>query len=167
MDSDPPDASAVEPASDLTLHDAAAVYAVSARTLAQHIRRGQLPAYKTAGATGREWRVTQDALVAAGYRRRQPPGATDAPEPPLVVQLRRELEAARRAAVAERHRAEDTDRRLGHALLECGRLRSALAAATGAGDESKQLDLTSTEARWVVKAVRHGSSEQGLAQERG
>ena len=39
--------------------------------------------------------------------------------------------------------------------------------ATGAEDESKQLDLTSTEARWFVKAVRHGSSEQGLAQERG
>ena len=153
MDSDQHDAGTDEPASDLTLHDAAALYAVSARTLAQHIRCGQLPAYKTAGAFGREWRVTHDDLVAAGYPRRRPPGAADVPEQPLVVQLRRELEAARRAASAERRRAEDADRRLGHALLECGQLRSALAAATGAG-RTTEVDLTAAEAAEVVRAVR-------------
>ena len=141
-----------EPASDLTLHDAAALYAVSARTLAQHIRCGQLPAYKTAGATGREWRVTKEALSAA-YPLRQLPGA-DAPKHPLVVQLRRALDAARRAAAAERRRAEDADRRLGHALLECGRLRTALAAATDTGSAPTEVDLTAAEAREVVRTVR-------------
>ena len=152
MASDAHDLSTAEPAGDLTLHDAAALYAVSARTLAQHIRCGQLPAYKTAGATGREWRVSQDDLVAAGYPLRQPPGATDAPESPRVVQLRRELEAARRAAAAERRRAEDADRRLGHALLECGRLRTAL--ATARVGTTFEVDLTSAEALEVVRAVR-------------
>jgi len=141
-----------EPANDLTLRDAAALHAVSARTLAQHIRCGRLPAYKTAGATGREWRVTKESLSAA-YPYRQQPGA-DAPEHPLVVQLRRELDAARRAAAAERRRAEDADRRLGHALLECGRLRTALAAATGTGRAPTEVELTAAEAREVVRAVR-------------
>ena len=147
-----------EPASDLTLHDAAALYAVSARTLAQHIRRGQLDAYKTAGATGREWRVTTEALSAA-YPNRQQPDA-DAPEHPVVVQLRRELDAARRATAAERRRAEDADRRLGHALLECGRLRTALAAATGSQSAPTEVDLTAAEAREVVRAVREAAERR-------
>jgi len=144
-----------EPASDLTLHDAAALYAVSARTLAQHIRCGQLPAYKTAGATGREWRVTKEALSAA-YPSRQQPGA-DSVEHPLVLQLRREMDAARRAIAAERRRAEDADRRLGHALLECGRLRTALAGATGTARAPTEVDLTAAEAREVVRAVRQAA----------
>jgi len=144
-----------EPPSDLTLQHAAALYAVSARTLAQHVRCGQLPAYKTAGATGREWRVKKEALSAA-YPYRQQPGA-DAPEHPLVVQLRGELVAARRAAAAERRRAENADRRLGHALLECGRLRTALAAATGTQNAPTEVDLTATEAREVVRAAREAA----------
>lgn len=154
MDSEPRDASTDDPACDLSLHEAATIYAVSARTLAHHIRCGQLPAYKTAGATGREWRVTREAMSAYPYRQ-QP--ETDAAEDPLVAQLRRELDAARRAAAAERRRAEDADRRLGHALLECGRLRSALAAATGV-DLATEVDLTATEAREVVRAVREAGT---------
>ncbi len=69
MDSSPQELVA-EPLTDLTLHEAAEQYAVSARTLAQHIRCGQLPAYKTAGATGPQWRVTREALDAAEYPRR-------------------------------------------------------------------------------------------------
>ena len=142
-----------EPPSDLTLHDASALYAVSARTLAQHIRCGQLPAHKTAGATGREWRVTRDALKAAGYPVRVPPTASDSPEPPLVAELRCELSAARRSAAAERRRAEDADRRLGHALLECGRLRAALAAATGENHRPIEVHLDSQATRWLVDAA--------------
>ena len=152
MDGSRHEASAAGQLSDLTLHEAAEQYAISARTLAQHIRCGQLPAYKTAGATGREWRITRDALDAAGYPARQPPPTDSAAEPALVRDLRRELNAARRAAAAERRKAEDTDRRLGQALLECGRLRAALAKANGEQDTVPQLDLTSAEARWVVNS---------------
>ena len=137
-----------EPACDLTLHEAAVEYAVSARTLAQHIRCGQLPAYKAAGATGREWRVTRDDLVAAGYLPRRPVPVTA--ELPLVTELRRELSTARRAAAAERRRADDLDRRLGHAMLEAGRLRAALAAA---GEATRPaIDLEAQSARWLVSA---------------
>ena len=153
MDSDPHDADATDLACDLSLHEAAAIYAVSARTLAQHIRCGQLSAYKTAGATGREWRVTRGALSAA-YALRQP---SEPLEHPLVQQLRRDLAAARRAAAAERRRAEDADRRLGHALLECGRLRTALNAATDIEGPPAEVDLTASEAREVVRAVREAS----------
>ena len=160
MDRSPRDRTDTEPASDLTLHDAAALYAVSARTLAQHIRCGQLSAYKTAGATGRQWRVTREALDAAGYPVRVPPTAVDAPEHPLVAELRRELSAARRSVAAERRRAEDADRRLGHAMLECGRLRAALAATTDQERRSQEPDLEPDAARWLVSAVRGGSGDQ-------
>jgi hypothetical protein len=156
MDSEPHDVHTDDPACDLSLHEAAALYTVSARTLAQHIRCGQLAAYKTAGATGREWRVTREALAAAYASRQQP--AADGADHPLLAQLRRELDAARRAASAERRRAEDADRRLGHALLECGRLRSALAAATGAQTPATEVDLTAAEAREVVRAVREAAT---------
>ncbi len=145
------DADVDDPACDLSLHQAAAIYAVSARTLSQHIRCGQLAAYKTGGATGREWRVTREALSAYPYRQRP---AVDVAEDPLVARLRRELNTARRSAAAERRRAEDADRRLGHALLECGRLRSALATATGADTPPVEVDLTAAEAQEVVRAVR-------------
>jgi excisionase family DNA binding protein len=160
MDRSPRDRTGTEPLSDLTLHDAAALYAVSARTLAQHIRCGQLPAYKTAGATGRQWRITRDALDAAGYPPRVPPTATDAPEHPLVAELRRELSAARRSVAAERRRAEDADRRLGHGMLECGRLRAALAGATGEERHSPEAELDVDAARWLVAAVRGGTGNQ-------
>jgi len=164
MDGPPHDAPAARPLSDLTLHQAAELYAVSARTLAQHIRCGRLPACKTTGAHGREWRVTRGALAAAGYLPRQPAAAGDVAEPPLVGQLRREASAARRSAAAERRRAEDADRRLGHALLECGRLRAALAAATAPQGACTQADLDSAEARWVMDAFRAAPTEQRSSQ---
>ncbi len=160
MDGSARDSTSTEPPSDLTLHDAAALYAVSARTLAQRIRCGQLPAYKTAGPTGRQWRVAQAALDAASYPHRQPATATGAPEPPLVAVFRRELSAARKSVAAERRRAEDADRRLGHAMLECGRLRTALAEATDQEPRSPERELDVDTARWLVTAVRGVPTDQ-------
>ncbi len=155
MDSAAHDRTPPDPTDDLSLTEAAALYAVSARTLAQHIRCGQLPAHKTAGATGREWRVTRTDMDAAGYVRRPAPAPAEdaaATEDPLVAQLRRELTSARRSAAAERRRADDLDRRLGHAMLEAGRLRAALAAASG--EQRPTIDLEPQAARWLVRAVR-------------
>ncbi len=47
---------------DLTLREAADLYDVTVKTLALHLRCDQLVGYKSRGATGREWRVTRDAL---------------------------------------------------------------------------------------------------------
>ena len=152
---DPADA----PAQDLSLHDAALAYEISARTLAQHVRCGQLPAYKTHGVTGRQWRITREALDAAGYRPRPMP-ATAAEEDPLVTRLRRELVTSRRAVAAERRRADDLDRHLGHALLECGRLRAQLTAATSPEAGPTELDLVSVEARSLVEAARRTTKRQ-------
>ena len=159
------DATTAEPVSDLTLSEAAALYAVSARTLAQHIRYGQLPAYKTSGATGREWRVASPDLAAAGNPPRPRTSVEEAAEQPLVMQLRRELTAARRAAAAERRKAEDAYRCLGHALLECGRLREALAAATGQQGTATRVDMTSGEARELIDAFRGGSTDQHVLED--
>ena len=145
---------------DLTLHDAALRYDVTARTLAQHIRCGQLPAYKTRGTTGREWRVTPAALRAAGYRLRPAAPQDPAADDPLVAELRRELALARRTAAAERRRADDLDRRLGHAQLECGHLRTALAAATGQEQDPADADLDTPTARWLLDTVTRARSDQ-------
>jgi len=153
MDSAPHDLTPPDAVDDLSLTEAAALYAVSARTLAQHIRCGQLPAHKTAGAAGREWRVTRTDMNAAGYARRPDPTPTDVPDDPVVTQLRRELTSARRTAAGERRRADDLDRRLGHALLEAGRLRAALAAATGEPSRPT-IALEPQSARWLFSAVR-------------
>ena len=139
------------PECDLSLHDAAQLYEISARTLAQHIRCGQLPAYKTHGATGRHWRITREALDAAGYRPRPAPVQTTA-EDLVVSRLRQELATARRSAAAERRRADDLDRRLGHALLQCGQLRTALAEATGQTPPA-EVDLDAGTARWLISAI--------------
>ena len=153
------DTETAEPAdgscSDLTLHEASQRYDVSARTLAQHIRCGQLPAYKTHGATGRHWLITAEALEAAGYRPR-PTTADAADEDPRIVQLLGELASARRTAAAERRRADDSDRRLGHAQLECGHLRAALAATVGEARPPAGVDLDATTTRWLLSAVRGG-----------
>ncbi len=162
MDSAPQDPTPPDPVDDLgqtddlSLTDAAALYAVSARTLAQHIRCGTLPAHKTPGATGRQWRVTRTDLDAAGYTLRPTPTpdeATTAAADPLVTQLRRQLHATQREAAAERRRADDLDRRLGHAMLEAGHLRAALSRATGATPDPT-IDLEAQTTRQLVRAVR-------------
>ncbi len=114
---------------DLSLQEAARLYDVPLRTLGNRVRWGEIDAYKTRGPWGHEWRVSTQALEAFGYqRRRVPEGTSEAAPDPRVAELERELAAAGRSVAAERHKAEEADRRLGAALLESGRLRAALAA---------------------------------------
>ena len=142
---------------DLTLREAAQLYDVTVKTLGQHLRCGQLVGHKSRGAAGREWRVTRDALDEAGYRPRVEVGEVGRPEGDELVRLHQELGAAKRVASAERRRADDLDRRLGHALLECGRLRTALAAAVGE-HEPAEPDLDPGTARWLISAVTGGAT---------
>lgn len=156
-----------EPPTVLTLREAAELYAVALPTLSRHVRCGQLAGYKSRGLTGDEWRVTSQAMDDAGYGRR-PASVGDALESRVAVgddaarelaRLRRELSVARRATVGERRRADDLDRRLGHALLECGRLRAALGAARG-DEPASEAELDRSSARWLIRAVRDGSEGQ-------
>lgn len=144
---------------DLTLREAAELYQVTVKTLAHHLRCGQLLGHKTGGATGREWRVTRGALDDAGYRARADGAAEGSPAAEEVARLREDLRAARRAVSAERRRADDLDRRLGHALLECGRLRTALTLAAG-GQEPAEPDLDPGTARWLITAITGGATIQ-------
>ncbi len=101
--------------------------------------------------------MTRDALDDAGYRRRSASVGCDNDDRDELVRLRHELAAAQRAAGAERRRADDLDRRLGHALLECGRLREALAAAIGE-QQALETDLDAVSARWLVNAITGGAT---------
>jgi hypothetical protein len=144
---------------DLTLRDAAELYDVTVKTLAQHLRCGQLVGFKSRGAAGREWRVTREALDDAGYRPRPQTACVGAWGGDELAALRQELAATKRAASTERRRADDLDRRLGHALLECGRLRTALAAATGEPEPAEPtLDAGTT--RLLLTAVNGGATLQ-------
>ncbi len=103
----------------LSVREAAERYGVPLRTMAKRASLGEIEgAVKVRGARGMEWRVPVAALEAYGYR--QSEHQPSAPKDPM-------LEAMRRTAIAERNRADEADRRLGHALLECGRLRARLA----------------------------------------
>lgn len=113
---------------DLSLQEAADLYEVALATLARKVRLGQVSAYKIRGPWGREWRVSRHAMEAAGYRRRPPAAeSTD----PRVAALEQQVAHLRRVVAAERYRADRADRELGSVMLECGRLRSALARAQG------------------------------------
>lgn len=144
---------------DLTLREAAELYDVTVKTLALHLRCGQLVGHKSRGAAGREWRVTREALDAAGYQPRVATGDVSVPGLDELARLRQELTAARRAASAERRRADDLDGRLGHALLECGRLRTALSAAEGQ-EERVEPDLDAGTGRWLLAAITGGATLQ-------
>ena len=85
-----------------------------------------------------------------------------APDDPVVAALRGELAAAQRRAQAERRRADDLDRRLGHALLQCGQLRAALAAATGQEHPDEPL-LDAASATGLLHAVRGEIARQPRA----
>lgn len=113
---------------DLSLREASRLYDVELATLRNLVRRGRVDAYKARGPWGREWRVTTSSLEAQGYPPR-PAGVAAGEDEERVARLERELAAARRTAAAERKRADETDGRLGAALLESGRLRAALAVA--------------------------------------
>lgn len=107
------------------LHQAAQAYNVSVGALRSRARTGGLRAYKVAGAHGREWRVSLRSLQAIGFSRRVPADACDE-ERARVLELEAELAVARNLLAGERWRADRADQELGHALLEVGRLRSAL-----------------------------------------
>lgn len=113
-------------AADVSLRDAAHLYTVSTSTLARRLRLGELRGYKVRGPWGHEWRVDRDELEATGYGRRPAPELGTTADPRLVP-LRRELASLRRIVAAERLRADRADQELGFVMLECGRLRGALA----------------------------------------
>ncbi len=92
-----------------------------------------------------------------GYRRRSALVGSSDDDGHELVRLRHELAAAQRAAGAERRRADDLDRRVGHALLECGRLREALAAATGE-QQATETDLDRVTANWLLNAITSGAT---------
>lgn len=121
---------------DISLQEAARLYDVSLATLRKRVRWGEIFAYKTRGPWGHEWRVSGPALEAYGYRRR----TQSAEEPSLEVRvatLEREITTLRRQVTLHRERADQADRELGAALLECGRLQAALEAARGEDTEQK------------------------------
>ena len=158
------DQSEQEPPVDLTLREAAELYDVTVKTLALHLRCGSLSGQKSRGAGGRQWRVTASALDAAGFRRRSERPSSGAPSGDggaerEVLRLRQELAVAKHAAAADRRRADDLDRRLGHAQLECGRLRTALTAAGGGEQPTDEL-LDAASARWLITAITNGSTGQ-------
>ncbi len=163
-----------EPPTVLTLREAAQLYAVAVHTLSRHVRCGQLAGFKSRGLTGQEWRVTSQAMDEAGYRRRrasagvavEDSAATSDDAARELARLRRQLAVARRATVGERRRADDLDRRLGHALLECGRLRAALAAARG-DEPASEPELDRSTARWLISAITDGSAGQAAARTSG
>jgi hypothetical protein len=113
---------------DLSLREATRLYDVSLRTLRNRLRCGWIPAYKTHGPWGQEWRVNGRTLEASEFARRPVELGTDDGDP-RVAALEAELGRLRRIVVVERERADQADRELGYAMLECGRLRSALAKA--------------------------------------
>ncbi len=106
---------------------------MSSATLRRLISAGQLPAFKANGVRGREWRVSPEALVQAGYTRRE----IDLTEPHHATEVRQLNEAL----VAERARSARLDSQLGYALLTVGRLRGRLREAGIDPDEMFGADL--------------------------
>ncbi len=123
----------LDPNVEISLAEAAHRYGVSLRTLSQRVRLGQIPACKVRGVRGREWRVLprdleQFGLVAVCDRL-----VADAPADDEGVLLRRHVQTLESRLAAEQHRAAPLDQRLGHAMMECGRLRAALRRQSGTG----------------------------------
>ncbi len=116
-------------ASDLSLQEAARLYDLSPKTLGRRLRNGEIEAYRSEGPQRGEWRVSTRALEAFGYRRRpapEPASKDNTSDPIRIKKLEREVLAAQRAAVAERRRADQLDRKLDEALTEIAQLRAAL-----------------------------------------
>ncbi len=120
--------------SSLSIAEAAGLFEVSSATLRRLISAGQLQAWQVGGVRGREWRVSPDALVEAGYSRR----GIDLTETGAVpTEVRRLMEAL----AAERVRSARLDSELGYALLTVGRLRGRLRDAGIDPDELFGADL--------------------------
>ncbi|WP_340295167.1 hypothetical protein, partial [Aquipuribacter hungaricus] len=115
----------------LTLAEASRTYAVPVAALRSRARAGGLRAYKVDGAHGREWRVSVRALEEAGFVVR--PAGSSADE--RVSELEAQVAALRHELAGERRRADRADQQLGHALLEGGRLRSALERAQARAED--------------------------------
>ncbi|MDP9397072.1 MAG: hypothetical protein M3P96_04265 [Actinomycetota bacterium] len=121
----------LRPDDELSLHEVALHYDIPPALLRRWLRSGRLWGYKVPGRHGDEWRVLVGTLHEAGHAPRPRAGETD----PQVAELRRALHALADILLAERRRADETDRRLGWAHLEIGRLRGRLRRAGAAGDE--------------------------------
>ncbi len=116
----------------LSIREAAERCGVPVRTMAKRAYLGEIEgAHKVRGPRGEEWRVPVAGLEAFGYQlpaERSVNSSEDA-----------EVAALKRTAAAERNRAEEADRRLGHALLEGGRLRAQLAQEQARRQQAEDL----------------------------
>ncbi len=120
--------------SSLSIAEVAGLFEVSSATLRRLIGAGQLQAWRVGGVRGSEWRVSPDALVEAGYTRRE----IDVTETGAVPS---EVRRLAEALVAERARSARLDSELGYALLTVGRLRGRLRDAGIDGDQLFGADL--------------------------
>ncbi len=126
----------VDPDVALSLPEAAHRYGLSLRTLSQRVRTGEIPAYKVRGLRGREWRVLSAELEQCGYTARAEPPASAASA--QLVALQQHIRTLEGQLAAERRRSATLDQHLGGALLECGRLRTQVAAGGGAGSHQSR-----------------------------
>jgi hypothetical protein len=110
---------------ELSVQQAADRFELSAASLAQRLRLGEIGARKVRGPHGGEWRVTASALEALGYRRRSSPlsAALDR------EQLLRNLERLRKALETELHRCASQQAGLERIQTELRALEEALAEA--------------------------------------
>ncbi len=134
---------------DLSLREAAHRYRVSLRTLSQRVRVGEIPAHKVRGLRGPEWRLSPRDLEQAGLvAAAEPPVAHEAMDPEIAL-LRQHVQALESKLAAQRHRAALLDQRLGHTLLECGRLRAALTRQTETTNDDLRHAVPPQSQRWL------------------
>jgi hypothetical protein len=113
---------------ELSVQQAADQFELSASSLVQRLRLGEVKARKVRGLHGYEWRVTASALETIGYRRRSfPPSAAELD----AEHLQRQLKRLRKALKAERQRSAEQQAGLQRIATELRALEQALAAGAG------------------------------------